>query len=239
MHSFLFYFYYERNPKTRPCSEVKGRVFVTGRSRTISLLGGKRKVPILNGDSHPEKDGCHHSGVICLWEKCPEICRREKSHLSLIGRAHGSPSSLPLKQDQAFWAGFSGEGRNGVALLRLQRGKTWQRLRTATGACSAREILHGQVFPHLNDEPGGMLVVPACARFCARRIRPPQAGAGSLGVCRRRWSPWFASSSHWQPPTQSLRTPGPYLQLPSKETWKESIQSTSSQGTERGDTIYY
>lgn len=183
MHSFLFYFYYERNPKRWPCSEVKGRVFVTGRSRTVSLLRGKRKVPILNGDSHLEKDGCHHSGVICLWEKCHEICRREKSHLSPIGRAHGSPSPLPVKQDQAFWAGFSGEGRNGVALLRLQR---WQNLAKAQ---DSNPCLQGQVFPHLNDEPGGMLVFPACARFCARRIQPPQAGAGSLGVCRRRWSP--------------------------------------------------
>lgn len=162
MHAFLFYFCYERNPKGWPHSEVKGRVFVTSHSRTVSLLRGKRKVPILNDGRHLEKGGCHHSGIICLREKCHEISRRERSHLSLIGRACRTPYPLPVEQDQMFWAGSCGEGRNAVAFLRLQHGETWQVLRTATPACSAHQILHGQVFPHLNDEPGGMLVIPTC-----------------------------------------------------------------------------
>lgn len=130
---------------------------VTSRSRTASLLRDGRKVPILNDRSHLEKGGCHHRGVICLWEKSHEISRRERSHLSLMGRACRIPFPSLSSRTRLLWG-----GQKLVTLLRLWHGETWQGLRIATPACTAHELLHGQVFPCLNDEPGGMLITPTC-----------------------------------------------------------------------------
>lgn len=55
-----------------------------------------------------------------------------------------------------------------MALLRLQHGETWQGLRIATPACSAHELLHGLVLPRLNEEPGGMLITPACTQVLSK-----------------------------------------------------------------------